>query len=86
MTLYNNEMNSVYYFSYGSNMSLRRLQQRILKVQIIGVGYLEQHTLEFHKKSKDGSAKCDAYYVGDPKDSVFGVIFEITTPQLLLLD
>ena len=79
-------MNSVFYFSYGSNMSLRRLQHRISEVQVISVGLLEQHTLEFHKKSNDGSGKCDAYYVGDPKASVYGVVFEVTNSQLLLLD
>ncbi len=67
-------------------MSLRRLQHRVSNVQMTSVGWLEKHKLVFHKKSNDGSAKCDAYYVDDPKYSVCGVLFEVTTSQLLLLD
>ena len=79
-------MNTLFYFSYGSNMSLRRLRQRISDVQMIDIGRLEKHKLEFHKKSNDGSGKCDAYYVGNTGNSVCGIVFEITTSQLLLLD
>ena len=67
-------------------MSSRRLQHRISKVKVVGVGWLEKHKLEFHKKSHDGSAKCDAYYVGDSRYSVYGVVFKVTASQLLLLD
>lgn len=67
-------------------MSLRRLQHRVSEVRMISIGLLEKHKLEFHKKSNDGSGKCDAFYVGDSKYPVYGVVFEVTTSQLLLLD
>ncbi len=66
------------YFSYGSNMSHRRLKDRIGDVMKIGVFRLDRHDLRFHKKSKkDGSAKCDAYFTGSDEDFILGVLYEI---------
>ena len=79
-------MNNTLYFSYGSNMSVRRLQSRISTFHIVGCAKLEEHTLKFHKKSRDGSGKCDAAYMGCRTDIVFGVVFEITISQLHLLN
>lgn len=67
-------------------MSLRRLQHRVSNVRVISVGWLENYKLEFHKISNDGSGKCDAYYVGNAKHLVYGVVFKLTSSQLRLLD
>lgn len=69
------------YFSYGSNMSRRRLQQRVGAAEIVGTGSLTHHSLRFHKRGKDGSGKCDAYFTGDARDIVHGVLFELCEQQ-----
>ena len=79
-------MNTVLYFSYGSNMSSKRLQHRVSNIRLVDVGRLEQHKLEFHKKSKDGSSKCDAAYVGSFKQFICGAVYELTVSQLRILD
>jgi gamma-glutamylcyclotransferase len=75
------------YFSYGSNLSARRLQARISTVRKVGVGRLDGHQLRFHKVSHtDGSAKCDAFETGDTRHCVFGVLFELSEPDRTRLD
>lgn len=74
------------YFSYGSNMSIRRLQRRV-DASRIGVASLHRHRLKFHKYSQnDHSGKCDAEKTGDSEDVVLGVLFEITNQQKSQLD
>jgi len=74
------------YFAYGSNMSLRRLQQRVPSAQSLGTYSLEKHNLRFHKSGKDGSGKCDAYYTGNKFDVVLGVLYEMEESEKLVLD
>ena len=79
-------MNTVLYFAYGSNMSVARLENRVSSVQVITKAKLDNHQLRFHKRSRDGSGKCDAIYVDNIEDSVYGVVFEMTISQKRLLD
>lgn len=65
------------YFAYGSNMSQRRLRERVPSAEFISLANLERHAIRFHKCGRDGSAKCDAYHTGDSGDSVIGVVFLI---------
>jgi hypothetical protein len=76
------------YFAYGSNMSIRRLidPKRVPSARKLCVARLPEHHLKFHKKSSDGSAKCDAYYTGDKKDFIIGVLFEIAESDKENLD
>ena len=74
------------YFSYGSNMSSRRLTQRVPSAQVVSVATLSMHRLEFHKVSKDGSAKCDAFETGNQNDYVIGVVFDIHHAEKIHLD
>lgn len=68
----------MYYFSYGSNMSIRRFRLRVPSAFRIGSGVLKAHELRFHKvSSRDGSAKCDALATGSPDHSVYGVVYRI---------
>ena len=76
----------MYYFSYGSNMSIRRLVERIPSAKAIGVAKLAGHILKFHKASKDGSGKCDILATDQTDDIVFGVVFEIATTEKTDLD
>lgn len=74
------------YFAYGSNMSRKRFTARIPSVKAIGVARLECHKLCFHKKGRDGSAKCDIVLTSNHEDVVYGVIFEIADSVKQKLD
>ncbi|WP_062268468.1 gamma-glutamylcyclotransferase family protein [Endozoicomonas arenosclerae] len=73
------------YFAYGSNMSLARLKNRVPSAQRQGAYFLEAHDLRFHKASKDGSGKCDAFFTGD-HSRVYGCLFDIDPEEKHLLD
>lgn len=63
------------YFAYGSNMFTYRLEKRVGRVEIIGIGKLPKHSLQFNKVSIDGSLK--ANISSNDKEDVFGIIFKI---------
>ncbi len=76
----------MFYFSFGSNMSEKRLFQRI-RAEKIGVAELTEHVLCFHKTSElDGSAKCDIVKTGNSRDVVLGVVYHIEESQKPILD
>jgi len=74
------------YFAYGSNLHPGRLEQRIGPCGISGVARLFAFELKFHKRGKDGSAKCDAFRTGDHQDCIYGVIYAVSTEQMLGLN
>jgi hypothetical protein len=74
------------YFSYGSNMSSKRLRARTPSARFITTATLYSHQLRFHKRSHDGSSKCDAYDTGNNQDYVVGVVFEIAEAEKPILD
>lgn len=76
----------MYYFAYGSNLSTRRLQQRVDSAELITTGLLTQHTLIFHKIGRDGSAKCDAFHTGSSSDILYGAVYKIDPEQKANLD
>ena len=76
----------IHYFAYGSNMSLARIRARVPGCVYKGQGVLNYHQLRFHKKGRDGSAKCDAYYTGNAGHSVHGVLFSLTLDEQRILD
>lgn len=79
-------MDSILYFSYGSNMSTPRLRERAPSARALTVARLPNHKLRFHKKSKDGSGKCDAKFTNNERDVVYGVVFEIKASEKPVLD
>ena len=74
------------YFAYGSNMSLKRLQDRVPSAVPIGTFSLPKHKLLFHKHGMDDSAKCDAHYTHDPSDTVLGRLYNINELEKPALD
>ena len=80
-------MNSLYYFAYGSNMSERRLLQRLPGANRIGPVRCPFHQVVFHKKGfKDNSGKCGlVLHQHDPVEA-YGVLFEIDARQIQILD
>lgn len=76
----------MYYFAYGSNMSTRRLQQRVPSACVVGPGTLSEHRLQFHKVGRDGSAKCDAARSRRGGEVLPGVIYRIDPAHKPRLD
>ena len=60
--------NVIINFSYGSNMSSKRFGNR-LDYERLCTGMLPKHQLKFHKSSKDGSGKCDAFETDDKNEN-----------------
>ncbi|ADJ29561.1 AIG2 family protein [Nitrosococcus watsonii C-113] len=76
----------LYYFAYGSNMAVERLQARVPSAKRVVTARLTGHALRFHKKGMDGSGKCDVVSTGNPADCVHGIVFEIATAEKPALD
>ena len=70
-------MNTIYYFAYGSNLHPMRLMKRVASAELIGVATHLNHRLTFHKKSKDGSSKCNMFYSGSESDLFYGAIYKL---------
>jgi gamma-glutamylcyclotransferase len=73
-------------FAYGSNMCRGWLERKISSANLAAVAALRGHQLRFHKKSKDGSGKADAYQTGSPFDIVWGVVLEVNDEDKARLD
>lgn len=67
-------------------MSSRRLLSRVPSARFVTSASLPGHELHFHKKSLDGSAKCDAYETKSDRHTVSGVIFDIAKSEKAVLD
>lgn len=52
------------YAAYGSNLHPLRLGERAPSARFLGSSWLDDWSLSFHKKSVDGSAKCNIVPVG----------------------
>lgn len=79
--------NQIFYFAYGSNMSVERLATRVNTMEKVCIAILSGYSLKFHKVSKkDGSGKCDAAYTGNPSDKVYGVLCSVRIDELAALD
>ncbi len=74
------------YFSYGSNMPTARIRSRIPAARPVTVALLREHQLVFHKCGTDGSGKCDVVHTSRSSDLVYGVAWEIISPDKLVLD
>ena len=73
-------------FAYGSNMPTTRIKARCPSARALGVAELPGYELRWHKKSKDGSGKCDIVPTAQPGVSVFGVLYEIAGGEKTDLD
>ena len=58
-------------------MSIARLRERVPSAAPLGCHFLKKHDLRFHKSSKDGSGKCDAYFTSNSEDIIYGALFKI---------
>jgi hypothetical protein len=76
------------YFAYGSNMLEERLKapNRIPDASFLAVGNVQGYSLKFHKKSRDGSGKCNIVRTNCVSDIVYGIVFEFSENGLDALD
>lgn len=73
----------IIYFAYGSNMHLPRLEARVGSVKCLGTYTLKEFKLVFDC----GNGTCNfANIIYDENSKVEGVLYELTTSQLLKLD
>ena len=77
-------MITVNYLAYGSNLFPPRLAARIPIVATAGVVALAGWRLEFTKRGKDGSGKCNLRR--DPGDCAYGVVYRIAVADQAILD
>jgi len=76
----------IHYFAYGSNLHPMRLMERVPSAKLVGVIELSEHSLTFHKKSDDGSSKCNLLQTGVETDFVHGAIYEVEPEHKSELD
>jgi hypothetical protein len=74
------------YFAYGSNMHPVRLWQRVQSCVAIDLAEVTGYSLRFHKRSLDGSGKCNLFHTGQGADRVHGVVYQIEAHEKPLLD
>ena len=73
-------------FAYGSNMCSFRLKLRVPSADSFAIGFLKRHSLHWHKRSNDGSGKCDAEITTSESDIVWGVLYKIKQSEKRCLD
>ena len=74
------------YFAYGSNMCSSRIKNRVPSCTFFDVGALKGYVLKFHKRSVDGSGKCNVIPSQDKASEVIGVVFNFDPNEKDLLD
>ena len=74
------------YLAYGSNLHPLRLQQRVPSARPVAVVELPGWQLCFHKRGRDGSAKCNVIETHDPEHRVHGVVYDIAAREKPALD
>jgi hypothetical protein len=73
-------------FAYGSNMLAARLRARCPSAQPLSVAALKGFELRWHKRSNDGSGKCDIVASNRPEAHVSGVLYQIANSEKAALD
>ncbi len=74
------------YLAYGSNLHPLRMRQRVPSAQSEGVVQLHGWQLRFHKRGRDGSAKCNLIETGNQADLVHAVVYRIAGQERPALD
>ena len=69
-----------YYLAYGSNLHPYRLQERTPSAKAVALVALTGQRLTFHKRSKDGSGKCNL--VEDKASVAYGALYEIDHSEM----
>lgn len=67
-------------------MLVERLRARVPDAVVIGVALTTGRRLLFHKRSSDGSGKCDIPETENPTDIAYGVLYDLPEHQLPKLE
>ncbi len=73
-------------FAYGSNMLSRRIRERCPSAIALGMAEIHGYELQWHKRSRDGSGKCDVVQTNHATAVVYGVLYEISVDEKRYLD
>lgn len=77
----------VWYFAYGSNMDIKRLEERVGKVKSACHGCLTNYELVFNKKGNHGERYANIRETQrERKEVVEGVLYKLTKEQIARLD
>lgn len=79
-------MRETLYLAYGSNMLRRRIELRLGACEVAGIVSVDGYALRFHKRGRDGSGKCDAFFTGNSADTLHGVLYSLSRAQRDMLD
>jgi gamma-glutamylcyclotransferase (GGCT)/AIG2-like uncharacterized protein YtfP len=71
------------YFAYGSNMDFKRLEERGISFEFMGVGILENYELQFNKIAKNKIGIGYANVVNKQGSKVEGLLYSIDNIQML---
>ncbi len=71
------------YLAYGSNLHPTRISERVPSAILLGKAVVSDRVLQFHKRSVDGSAKCN---MTRGTGSVHAAIYEIPVDEKPGLD
>jgi cation transport regulator ChaC len=74
----------VYYFAYGSNMHSSRLVGRGVNATNLGVATLYNYSINYSKKSSDGTGKCNIRRAAG--GLVYGVLFKVPARKMRNID
>lgn len=71
------------YLAYGSNLHPLRIGMRVESARFLGTAFVDGWSLEFHKRGKDGSGKCNIVAGGD---GVHAAIYRLSDADRVVLD
>jgi gamma-glutamylcyclotransferase len=77
------------YFAYGSNLNWNQMKERCPQSRFIAIAYYPNHILSFTRQSVSerwGKGSWVADMVFSPGDRVWGVVYELSEPDLINLD
>ncbi len=73
----------MWYAAYGSNLHPLRLAERASSARLMTTSFLPSWSLHFHKRSNDGSGKCN---ILAGSDGIHVAVFDISAEDKLALD
>jgi hypothetical protein len=79
-------MKKLLYMAYGSNLHPHRIQKRVPSAHFHDTVVLSGWQLQFHKRGRDRSAKCDIMKSVLPSSRVYGALYVIETREKEYLD
>ena len=78
--------NSMKIFAYGSNMNIKRLQERTPSARKVTNAFINGYRFSCNKVSNTGSSKGNIVFTNNSSDVVWGVVFEIDDKEKPALD